>query len=211
MIIMGVITGDKRLFHPFEIFEVDSKVQLILCYSLSEKRLKKIMEKHQVCGYISLLQLKLPFNCYSYQDIFHIKAPDIVKKYYKNNKSVMIICCGDMDKDFYVMESLADRFSEIYITHTKEEYIKELSGKAMCDLGIAVEVNPSICDVEINFGYGSCGYGKISVSYDTQYQLNANWDLPSVVDNRSFAAAMLRHNIISEKELEGMTLSLERG
>ncbi len=211
---LAVITGERKLIRPFEIYDINEKLRVMVCRCLSSRRLSRKMKKADVCGYICDREINLPFKRYDGKGIFCLEIPALIKKLVKTKnigtESVAVISRGNEDALVPLFEDIADMFREFYIISPDYDYAHSEAERLLNEYGIAAQTDEphDICDVEIFPGSSVCGLGRCVLNYKTEYAINHGYNLPVPADSRAFAEALLVNGIISEGELKEFAVYL---
>lgn len=209
---LAVITGERKFFCPFSVYEISPELRLLVCSSMSIRRLAGRFKKEDVCGYICDKEIPLPYKRYDGSGIFCIEIPQLIKKLVKTKNistdSVAVISRGNEESLSPLFESIANMFREFYIISPDYDYAHSEAERLMCDYGIAAQTDEpdTMCDVEIFPGSSVCGLGRCTLNYDTKYEISHGYKLPVPADSRAFAEALLQNGIITEAELRNLAV-----
>ena len=208
---LAVITGERRLIRPFELYSLSDDLRMVVCRGWFRGQLVRRLKKLDVSGYIAEADMHLPFNRYDGTGVFCFKLPMLIKKLVKvkniSTNSVAVVGSNNSMSDT-LFENIAHIFREFYIISTDYDYAVSQSERLLCEYGIPahIEEPDAMCDVEIFTGNDFCGLGRCLINFDTTYEINHGYNLPVDVDSRAFCQALLECEVITEAQLKGFSI-----
>jgi len=211
---LAVITGDRRLVRPFELYDISDELRIVVCRSCTKGQLVRRLKKLQVSGYIAEEDIRLPFERYDGTGIFCLKLPMLIKKLVKvkniSTNSVVVVSSGNNGVDDMLFENIADIFREFYIISTDYDFAVRQAERLLCEYGIVAHTDEpkEMCDVEIFTGNDFCGLGRCLLNYNTQYEVNHGYNLPVEIDSRAFSEALLAYGVITEVQLKALGVTI---
>ena len=210
---LAVITGERRLVNPFELYDLNDDLRIIVCRCCFKDQLVRRLKKLDASGYIAEEDMHLPFKRYDGTGVFCFKLPMLIKKLVKvkniSTNSVAVVGSNDSMSDA-LFENIAHIFREFYIISTDYDYAFRQAERLLCEYGIAAHTDEpdAMCDVEVFAGNDFCGLGRCLVNFDTTYEINHGYDLPVKVDSRAFCQALFECDIITEMQLKGYGITI---
>lgn len=210
---LAFITGERRLVHPFELYDINDELRIVVCRSYTKGQLVRRLKKLQVRGYIAEEDMHLPFKRYDGTSIFCLKLPMLIKKLVKvkniSTNSVAVVSSNDSMSDL-LFENIADIFRDFYIISTDYDFATQQAERLLCEYGIAAHTDEpkEMCDVEIFTGNDFCGLGRCLINFNTQYEVNHGYSLPVEIDSRAFSEALLECGVITERQLKDIGVTI---